>query len=265
MNASRIWSHVVGLVVLGLSLIVGLATTSSAQTKPATSELAPPPIPPAAEEFKAASTIPPSVSPASAPLVPSPENRKTAPPTSAREVLTPIASKPSTPMGLADPEQAAREFIVKGKKLAEDELGSLKKEAESLRTRLQKVEMAIARWEAVSQGLNQSDKAVFIKVDGKLKAQQPGWQPNGASPDDEQPTGPIPSSSKVIKKPQLETVRRPKGSTNTSDSGDLPPPVAPSDLRTRPLRPTSAAFELPPIAPSGSNSDELPPVAVPNF
>jgi hypothetical protein len=69
-----------------------------------------------------------------------------------------------------DPEKAAREFIEKNQKIAESELNALRKEADTLRARLQKVESAIRRWDAVSQALKQT-AGIGAMAEGKWKSE----------------------------------------------------------------------------------------------
>jgi hypothetical protein len=69
-----------------------------------------------------------------------------------------------------DPEKAAREFIEKNQKIAEAELNTLRKEADALRARLQKVESAIRRWDAVSQALKQTEGNAAM-AEGKWKSE----------------------------------------------------------------------------------------------
>jgi len=55
-----------------------------------------------------------------------------------------------------DPEKVVKVFVEQNKKQAETQLKNLKDEAEKLRTRLQKVEAGIKRWETLLEALKQS-------------------------------------------------------------------------------------------------------------
>ena len=56
-----------------------------------------------------------------------------------------------------DPMEAVDSFLDRNRKEAEDATQALTREAETLRARLQKVEAALARWQAVSAALNQKE------------------------------------------------------------------------------------------------------------
>jgi hypothetical protein len=74
-----------------------------------------------------------------------------------------------TPEGtLADPEGAAKAFVERSQKEADEAITALSKEAETLRARLEKVEAGLARWQAVKESLGSSNAA------------RPGWRPRGA-------------------------------------------------------------------------------------
>jgi hypothetical protein len=85
---------------------------------------------------------------------------------------TPSAPKAATaawtPEGtLADPEGAAKAFVDRSQKEADEAIKALAKEAETLRARLEKVEAGLARWQAVKESL------------GSSAAARPGWRPRG--------------------------------------------------------------------------------------
>lgn len=79
---------------------------------------------------------------------------------------TVVATSPAyTPEGtLADPEGAAKAFVERSQKEAEEAVAALSKEAEALRARLQKVEAGLARWQAVKESL------------GATVAARPAWR-----------------------------------------------------------------------------------------
>jgi hypothetical protein len=88
--------------------------------------------------------------------------------------LPPAIAAPAgfTPEGtLADPEGAAKAFVDRSQKEADEAVTALSKEAESLRARLQKVEAGLARWQAVKESL------------GSTAAARPAWRRRG----DEEP------------------------------------------------------------------------------
>ena len=119
-----------------------------------------------------------------------------------------------------DPMGAVDSFLQRSRKEADDSIKALTQEAEALRTRLQKVEAALGRWQAVSGALNQ---------DGKLR-----WR------------GPEPESA-----PQLEPVNAPKEVPAPAPVGEqtaeLPaiPPAA-----TPPISAEPVAVPLPEAVPS---------------
>jgi hypothetical protein len=76
-----------------------------------------------------------------------------------------------TPGGtFADPEGAAKAFVERSQKEADEAINALAKEAETLRARLEKVEAGLARWQAVKESL------------GSSAAARPGWRPRGGDP-----------------------------------------------------------------------------------
>jgi hypothetical protein len=60
---------------------------------------------------------------------------------------------PETNLPTADPEAAAVAFVERSQKEADEAIRALGKEAEALRSRLQKVEAGLARWESVKEAL----------------------------------------------------------------------------------------------------------------
>jgi hypothetical protein len=63
-----------------------------------------------------------------------------------------------------DPEKVAKDFLEQNQKQAETQLKNLKDEAEKLRTRLQKVEAGIKRWETLLGALKQSQVTAGIEA-----------------------------------------------------------------------------------------------------
>jgi hypothetical protein len=135
--------------------------------------------------------------------IPAPENTATSKPAFAEppaasedDSPTPIgvASSPRhsilpEPEGIAtgtaeteDPEKSVLSFVEKNRKIAETQLQSLQKEAETLRARLQKVESGMARWQAVVNAFKQSEKAAGTKttsLDEAVPSAVPGADPIG--------------------------------------------------------------------------------------
>ncbi len=151
-------------------------------------------------------------------------------------------SVPGSPRAVAnqDPEQVALEFVLKNQKVAEQELVKLKSEAETLRTRLIKVEAAIRRWEAVAHALKQSE-GVASKADGT-------WKPEAHSRNsriefDED----TPSDLQAIPADKIERASAPaspklKLKKSTSSGPDHVPPVAPiEDDALLPVAPSPPA------------------------
>jgi hypothetical protein len=104
--------------------------------------------------------------PESSPALPEPNPLPPALPTPAPPKATTTAW---TPEGtLSDPEGAAKSFVERSQKEADEAINALSKEAETLRARLAKVEAGLARWQAVKESL------------GSSAAARPGWRPRGA-------------------------------------------------------------------------------------
>ena len=72
-----------------------------------------------------------------------------------RSDRVPIQQANSRIDGEVDPMKAVESFLTRNRKEADDSIKALTSEAEVLRGRLQKVEAALARWEAVAGSLNQ--------------------------------------------------------------------------------------------------------------
>jgi hypothetical protein len=73
----------------------------------------------------------------------------------------PFNSTPDVPIASEndDPEKTVQAFVDQNRKTAEDQLKSLKSEAERLRARLHKVEAGIKRWELLLTALDKSEAA----------------------------------------------------------------------------------------------------------
>jgi hypothetical protein len=73
------------------------------------------------------------------------------------EVAAPPAAVPTTP---DDPMQDVDAFVEQNRKRAADSIQRLTKEAEELRARLRKVEMALQRWKSVASALEPAPAAL---------------------------------------------------------------------------------------------------------
>ena len=73
-----------------------------------------------------------------------------------------MVSNPSTTSENEDPAKAAQDFVEQNQKVAETQLKNLRDEEAKLRSRLQKVEAAIKRWEALVSALNVSATAQTV-------------------------------------------------------------------------------------------------------
>jgi hypothetical protein len=137
----------IAVVVAGLTLIGWVARTTLAQNSPQKPAETLPSPPPVAGDVKAVLSVPGSILPP-APVV------------SAR---SPFELDPSSGLPPAaesdDPEKNVQAFVEQNRKVAETQLKSLRDEAEKLRTRLQKVEAGIHRWETLLTALQTSEAA----------------------------------------------------------------------------------------------------------
>ncbi len=124
-----------------------------------------------------------------------------------------------TPEGtLADPEGAAKAFVERSQKEADEAITALGKEAETLRARLQKVEAGLARWQAVKESL------------GSSAAGRPGWRPRGA--DAPATLEPIPSAVEPKARPAVPAGSRP--ATEPVKPPEATPPVDPAAAAPQP-------------------------------
>jgi hypothetical protein len=125
------------------------------------------------------------------------------PPTSRLDVASGANSaqgsttEPSLSTESDDPEKAALAFVEQNQKLAESQLKNLKDEEGKLRSRLQKVEGGIRRWEALLGALKQSQTSV-----SQMRPTSPaGWKKTApAIPDSEpQVLEPVASTPKSVR------------------------------------------------------------------
>jgi hypothetical protein len=140
---------------LGQSDPVILGDPPSQGTTPAA--LVPPPIIFGKESPKSVPSQPLSAaSPEPRPLSEQPIGTKTTLPEGAVEANPPTTSENE------DPAKAAQDFVEQNQKVAETQLKNLRDEEAKLRARLQKVEAAIKRWEALVSALNVSATAQTV-------------------------------------------------------------------------------------------------------
>ncbi len=122
-----------------------------------------------------------------------------------------------------DPEKTAQAFVAQNKKVAEAQLKTLKDEEAKLRSRLQRVEAGIKRWEALLSAL---EKSGAIAVAENPKAPRvPATRPEPESPN------PSANPETIIKRGPRFSVRRvPVG---PSTDRETPPPLdsVPSEKR----------------------------------
>jgi hypothetical protein len=134
-----------------------------------------------------------------------------------------------------DPMAAVDSFLSRNRKEADDSIKNLTKEAEVLRARLQKVEEALARWQAVSDALNQGAAPI---------ANGPGPKP-----------GPRiwrrqPAPESVPVPPQSPPVRGSRSGLESPVLGEVPDPTVPLPASEAPstatIPPQRTGEELPP-------------------
>jgi hypothetical protein len=170
-SAVRIIPPVTLAVVLGcLGLIGWVARSTRAQDTPekpgpATSTVAAPEPSPQPKPGPATSTVAvPEPSPQPG-LPPGSDLPPPGPAPAPVVVRTPCAVEPGIASpGAAetdDPEKNAQAFIDQNRKVAEAQLKSLKEEAEKLRSRLQKVDAGIQRWESLLAALPGREKVAL--------------------------------------------------------------------------------------------------------
>jgi len=70
-----------------------------------------------------------------------------------------LATGVTSPGGTDDPEKTAQAFVEQNRQVAEAQLKNLRDQAENLRSRLQKIEAGIRRWEALLAALQKSEAA----------------------------------------------------------------------------------------------------------
>ena len=121
-----------------------------------------------------------------------------------------------------DPMAAVDEFLGRNRKEADESIKALAREAETLRARLQKVEAALARWQSVSNALNQDAPQAASGPDQSVLLESIPTPPTndiqppperGASgptpPPDDGPTTPPPTMRTLEPPPEREPSPRP--------------------------------------------------------
>jgi hypothetical protein len=122
---------------------------------------------------------------------------------------------PETNLPTADPEAAAIAFVERSQKEADEAIRALGKEAEALRSRLQKVEAGLARWESVKEALTDHGGPV------EAGAGRPAWRSRGSTrPGVERAVGTETTTQPRILEPALQPESPPKTKSRLSD----PPP-----------------------------------------
>lgn len=121
-------------------------------------------------------------------------------------------TEPAEPAAGDDPMADVDSFLTRNRKEADDSIKALTREAEALRARLQKVEEALARWQAVSGALNQE-----ADPDTTGPPSKPGPRIWRRQPLPESRSTPPPAL------PVREPLRQPPPPSTDPGPGDLPP------------------------------------------
>ena len=227
--AAGLAATVVGLSVPVPRLVAQKADPSQSPSSPVEKKADPSAPPPAEAE---ANPLPPAI--------------PTTPPT-AKETTAAALSLAYTPEGtLADPEGAAKAFVERSQKEADEAVAALSKEAEALRARLRKVEAGLARWQAVKESLGvtvSSRPAWRSRVIGGAVVPGPALV---TDPGDDEPAilEPIPATPD----PAKVRSRRP----NPVD------PLMPPDGRSPTIRPAGPTEARPPVEPAKPPEVPLP-------
>lgn len=137
--------------------------------------------------------------------------------------LPPLSPRRTDSSAGEDPIAKLDAFMDRNRKEADDSIKSLTREASDLRVRLQKIETALARWQNVSQSLNQDSKlSIANPQDPQLEPVDP------SSPD----LRPIPDSKKAavqLPPPPSPEPALPKDSTvGLPPAGESDPPQIPT-------------------------------------
>ncbi len=153
------------------------------------------------------------------------------------EMLPPAVEKtadrkgdPAEAIAGDDPMAAVDSFLSRNRKEADDSIQALTREAEALRTRLQKIEAALARWQAVSGALNQGANPSAPPTVGPEPTPAPAPPPE-LPPSTPPLAGGNPSPAPIVP-PSAPTVDGPAPPPNESTT---PPPITPPDAPPLPL------------------------------
>ena len=168
------------------------------------------------------------------PLPPAVEN----PPPPSRVLPSSSGAAYQTERLMADPEAAAKGFIEKSTKEADEAIKALSREAEILRARLQKVEAGLVRWQGV--------KAALESNNGRA-----GWRPKNEPGIDSSPRVSVPGGS------SLPSVPSPAGSTFDPEPPRPAIPDNPQILDPIPSVPNPAPTP-PPASPSPGRRSPSP-------
>jgi hypothetical protein len=160
---------------------------------------------------------------------------------------------PETNLPSADPEAAAVAFVERSQKEADEAIRALGKEAEALRSRLQKVEAGLARWESVKEALADHGGPV------EAGAGRPAWRSRGSTrPGVERAVGTETDTQPRILQPALPGDSPPRTKSRLSDPPSKPDSSGARRLADPPSVENGRASEAL-IATSGTISPPIPP------
>ena len=182
--------------------------------------------------------------------------------TVAEPPLTPSRVLPTPSTVFADPEAAANGFVERTTKEADEAVRTLTKEAESLRTRLQKVEAGLSRWKAVKAALESngghaawSPRTPTVRQPIESDVLDPIPGPTGRRPIDSDVLEPI-IPPPVVEPPISRSRSLPAPPDSTPSKFEVDPAQSPQRRISAPVHPTeldpikSDTVSPPPIAPT---------------
>jgi hypothetical protein len=256
-SAQRINSKlVVAAVIAGLTLIGWVSRNTRAQNSPVNPKLpqdersADKPSNPSSAGPK---TDPPNphpseldaISESSVPKLADPPPADRLPPPAHTAPRSPFALDPNNEMAIPanddDPEKTVQAFISQNRNVAQSHLVRLKEEERLLRSRLERVEAGIKRWEALLSAL---EKSGVIAV---AESPKPHRVP-AARPEAESSSSPPNSETNIKRAPRFSVKRVPVG---PSTERETPPPLdsVPSEKQSDSAPPAPAEDPAPPPAP----------------
>ncbi len=230
-SAQRINSKlVIAAVIAGLVLIGWVSRNTRAQNSPVHPKLpqeAPSADQPSKPSNAGLKTEIPNPHPSELEAIPEPPVPKPVNPPAADALTAPSPTPLRAPFeldpnhGLAapaendDPEKTVQAFVAQNRKVAQAQLKSLKDEAEKLRSRLQRVEAGIKRWEALLTALEKS--GAIAAVESPKAPRAPATRPEG-----EISSSPANSETIIKRGPRFSVRRVPVG---PSTDRETPPPL----------------------------------------